>query len=101
MNPPAGKRNRFLTLPHLLLHSYHHLLLTSQVNQARAYIPSAAVSGDVSSSTLLLPHVLLLNSLTKQPHTVVFLFLKPRDAFWRVCRVLATRQQDELNFDPL
>lgn len=65
------KRNSFLTLPLLLLHSYHHLLLTSRVN--RAYIPLAALSWDVSSSTssylMFYFCTILLNS-----HTLVFFF---------------------------
>lgn len=44
------RKNSFLTHPLLLLHSHHHLLLTSWVSQTRAYIPLAALSWDVSSS---------------------------------------------------
>lgn len=67
----------FLTLPLLLPHSHRRLPLTSRVDRARAYIPSAGASRELSSSTLLLPHVLQAATL--------LCFLPPRQGFWRPC----------------
>lgn len=43
VNPQAGKRSSFRSLPLLLLLSYQHLRMTSEVNQAQSYISLAAL----------------------------------------------------------
>lgn len=92
------KRNSFLTHLLLLLHSYQHLLVTSQVSQARAYIPSAALSrarGDVSSSTSsYLLHY--FTTVLRNSHTLLlFLFTFPS---WWMFPVAATSTMSAVFF---
>lgn len=86
--PSGWKRNSFLTLPLLLLHSNRHLLLTWRVNRTQAYISLTGV--------LLPPPPLALCITTESYKTAMCCYISIStfsgwDIFWRIHSFTATR----------